>query len=276
MFNKKIYKMKKHRTAPNAIVWTAQMLEYITTHWPTSTNKQLADALGLKLTTTRAKIHELGLKRMELSYWTEPMVAYLRQHYRTCGDVELAHYYEAHYPKNKPWLRQHIEKKRRYLGLSRTEAEISAIHARNVARGRFRICNEKRWAATGISAEGTVRWWKIHKGRHAVAMIKHGGRWLPWARVMWERHVGPIPAGSNVVFKNPACTDLQLENLELLTNQQLMIRTHSYTSEALSDNYVLGSLRISPQERDLLRQVPELIELKRNLLKIKRTCKQQS
>jgi hypothetical protein len=262
----------KKRTIVNAIVWTPEMISYIKDNWHLMTNKQLADGLGLKLTTTRAKILELGFKRMELCYWSTEQTEYLLQNYKIMGDVEIAEHFENNFPKNKPWTKKHIVKKRRYLGLKHSQEELQCIFLRNKNIGRWALCAKKRWQHTGQTPDGTIRVWHAGKGRFKLPKIKIEGRWESWARATWEAANGPIPKGSNIVFKNNH-EDLTLENLELLTDQELMQRTNTYTSQSLSDNYILGQLRLPPEHKEVLRQIPEIIELKRNLLKTKRLIK---
>ncbi len=48
--------------------------------------------------------------------------------------------------------------------------------------------------------------------------------WVFVHRALWEEHHGPIPRGHAVVFRNGDITDIRIENLELVTNQELMRR----------------------------------------------------
>lgn len=209
---------------------------------------------------------------MEQEYWTTDMVAYLRAHYKTVGDTELAEYFEATWPKNKPWTRKHIEKKRRYLQLSRTQRQQYRIWLRNKQNGRFKQCAANMWATRGIAAEGDIRWW--NKRGRTVPMIKVGGRFQHWARWAWEQAHGPVAVGMNVVFiQPPTPTNLTLQNLRLMTNAEVAVAIGAESSGALSDNYILGMLRLSPEQKASLKTQPELIELKRNLLKINRIIK---
>lgn len=99
------------------------------------TNPQLAKALGLRLTVTRNKMRELGLKRIEMEYWNEEMIIFLKENYKTIGDVEIAEIFQEKFPKNKPWRKQHIRKKRAYLNLHRTKKEIDDIISKNASEG---------------------------------------------------------------------------------------------------------------------------------------------
>lgn len=99
------------------------------------TNQEIADALRLKKTVVRMKAYELGLQRMQLEYWTPVMVKYLKDNYKSKGDVEIMNYFKKHYPKSKGWKRNAIHKKRKYLKLHRTEKQLANIIRKNCAKG---------------------------------------------------------------------------------------------------------------------------------------------
>jgi len=48
--------------------------------------------------------------------------------------------------------------------------------------------------------------------------------WVFVHRELWERHHGPIPRGHAVTFRNGDKQDIRIENLELLTHRELMLR----------------------------------------------------
>ena len=212
-------------------IWSDTEIAFIKTNWKKLTNKQLADGLGLTLTITRTKCYELGLRRMELEFWTKRQVSFLKKHYRAIGDQELSEIYQSKWFKNKGWSKKHIEKKRRYLRLSRTDAERKVIHQRNKIAGRFAICSIKRWIATGQAEEGEIRFWEVQPGKLAPR-IKISGKWVSWNRWAWEQHFEEIPNGMNVVFKDNT-PSLNHKTLELLTNSDLMKRNsiHNYPKE---------------------------------------------
>lgn len=56
------------------------------------------------------------------------------------------------------------------------------------------------------------------------------GKWVPLHRFIWEQNFGTIPHRMNLVFKNRNTFDCRIENLELLTNAELMKRNsfHNY------------------------------------------------
>ncbi|MCP9763828.1 HNH endonuclease signature motif containing protein [Lacihabitans soyangensis] len=258
----------------NKIAWNDEMLEVLRKNWDSKTNAELAAMLGLRLTSVRTKLYELGLKRMEMEYWTEEQVKYLKDNYLKMGDTELAEYFNNTWKKEKGWTKKHIEKKRRYLKLKRSADAKAVVHHRNKASGRLAVANRKRWEKTGVMPDGTIRYWRLRTG-HEFPFVKVDGVWKHWNRVTWEAEYGPIPAGYNVVFRNGDARDLRLENLEVLTDEELSKRNAEGGSVVLSDNYVLGIMRLPDELKEAIKGMPELIELKRNLLKTKRIIRDE-
>lgn len=262
---------------PNKHSWSLDEINFIKGFFEALTNKELADALGLKITMVRMKCYELGLKRMELEYWTNAQIKFLRSNYKRIGDKELADIFNKKWVKVKGWTHKHIEKKRKYLKLNRTQRQIAAIRQRNVEKGRFAMCPVKAWKVRGVAPENDIRYWRKDGSNEKFPVIKISGKWLHWNRWAWEREFGPVPAGMNVVFKDGNPYNRAIENLELLTHAQLSFRNSLKSSKGLSDNYIAGILsHNNPGIRKELLQDKELLETKRLQLQLNRTIKSLS
>lgn len=236
-----------------------------------SNNKQLAMFLGVKLSTLRTECYKLGLKRTEMEYFTPAQEKYLAKYYQTTGDSELAEIFQKKWPKKKGWTKKHIEKKRGYLILNRTQDQIKAIHQRNVMAGRFSICPVKAWNKRGRSPDGEIRYWSNKVTGKKYPVIKHNGKFVHWGRWAWQQHFGKIPKSKNVVFKDGNHYNITIDNLELLSNQELAQRNAEKSSRGLSDNYVAGLL--SPGDlhlRENLKECKNLIAVKRKQIHLKR------
>ena len=206
----------------NKIEFTPAQHQFLRENWQLMTNQQLADSLGMRLTRVRMELYKLGLKRMELEYWTKEQVQFLRDNYKTIGDTELAEMFNDRWNKAKGWTKKHIEKKRRYLKLQRTSSEKQTIFHRNVESGRFAICPVKAWDKRGRSEEGTVVVWRVN-GR-INEFIKVNGAYKHLSVHTWETHNGPVPKGFNVFRKDGNPLNNTIENLELITDKELQWR----------------------------------------------------
>ena len=200
------------------ILFSDNEIQFIKDNFATMTNPAIAAALGRKITTVRTTAYRLGLKRMEMEYWSPTMVQFLKDNFQLIGDVELAEFYENEWPKNKPWSKKHIEKKRRYLSLKRTPDELHKIKVRNTANGRFKLCNINRWLATGSNEIGTVVVWN-HNG-YRIAQIKTLNGYVHYNRYLWQQHYGTIPEG-NCIVKKEGCPEIPtIEFLETITRAE--------------------------------------------------------
>src|SRR3990167_2004679 len=61
----------------NRIEWTDAKIKFLKENFFAMTNAQLAEGLKLKLTIVRMKCAELGLKHIDLQYWTEEQIKFL-------------------------------------------------------------------------------------------------------------------------------------------------------------------------------------------------------
>lgn len=211
-------------TNRNKIILEPHEKQFIKNNFYKMTNKELADALGLKLTKLREFAYNMGLKRMDLQYWTPEQIQFLKDNYKTIGDTELAEIFEIKWYKSKGWTKKHIEKKRRYLNLKRTKSEIKAIKQRNIKMGRFSECAKKRWETIGEAEIGEKRVW-FTSANMPMVYIKTKKGFVPYNRWLWERKKGKIPKGCNVCIKEGADrVNFSINDLELLTNAQLSVR----------------------------------------------------
>lgn len=218
------------------ILFSDKDIQFIKDNFQRMTNDEIADALNLKKTRVRTFAYEMGLKRMEMEYWTPSQVSYLKQNYQSIGDVEIAEIFENEWPKNKAWTKKHIEKKRRYLKLKRTPIELEEIQIRNTVNGRFAICNKKRWESTGSNAIGTIVIWNT--AGYQMAHIKTATGYVHYNRWLWKKNYGEIPVNYNVVRK-AGCPEIPtIEFLEIVTKSEHAIRNkqkHDQLPQELKD-----------------------------------------
>ena len=224
------------RVVHNKIIWTDDHISFLKDRFYTLTNKQLADKLKLKITSVRTKCYSLGLKRMDLEYWTEEQIYFLKANYKAIGDTELAMMFSAKWYKQKGWSKKHIEKKRRYLKLGRNKAQIKAIHLRNVENGCFALCPVKAWEKRGITPLYTVKKWQ------KITVIKTPDGYVHYAPYLWIKHYGLIPNGM-IVRRKMEAKEISIENLELITRAENARRNNDYPTELKQTIRLLNKLK---------------------------------
>jgi hypothetical protein len=116
-----------------------------------------------------------------------------------------------------------------------------------------------------------VQYWHVRGGQYG---------WMPKHVALWEAIHGPVPKGKVVAFKDKNTLNCVLENLEILDRSQHLGRNSG--RDELTDKYVSSQLaRTSGQrgqhiDREMQQevlQVPELLEVKRNQLRLNRALK---
>jgi hypothetical protein len=63
--------------------------------------------------------------------WSKPEIAFLISHYTFMGDVEMCEKMNQHFPREQPWTRKCIAKKRVRMELFRTPDQLLAIRVEN-------------------------------------------------------------------------------------------------------------------------------------------------
>ena len=110
---------------------------FIQDNFKNMTNHQIADSLGLKKTIVRTKAYELGLQRMNLEYWSQEAIDYLKTNYKTKGNREIVRHFIEAFPKIKGWTTSHIDKKLEQLDCKRNKQDWYNIIEHNRQNGSF-------------------------------------------------------------------------------------------------------------------------------------------
>jgi len=92
-------------------------------------------------------------------------------------------------------------------------------------------------------------------------------KWVYFHRYIWEMNYGPIPPKHVLRFRNGDCLDVRISNLELISMAENAIRNQNYDSDGHMAFYVAGR---DKKLREAVKQVPELLDLKRSQIKLRR------
>lgn len=238
-------------------------ISFIKENFHKMNNRQIAKALGKTLTVVRNKCRELGLLHMELEYWTEEQIEYLKAHYKLKGDSEIAREFNKLWPKKKLWTKKHIDKKRGYLGLRRTQEEQFRIRT-----GRYLETDYADFNGLNFP-QGKKRLW-LNNGKFRW-MIKVGPVFVSMARFIWEQAHGPIPKGMKILFIDSDTSNCTLANLRLVSQADIGRIIAEKSHGKLSDGYVAGVMAFkNPEMKKILLNCPTLLEAKRQQLLLNR------
>ena len=115
--------------------------------------------------------------------------------------------------------------------------------------------------------------------KNAYILVNVGGsRYVSKHRLVWQEHHGKIPKGSNIQFKDGNVQNCDINNLYIISrSEQLQVNHKHHTSDGMIAAYLIGGKRKkTPEEIAKMKQRKELIELKRNQLKLQREIEIQT
>lgn len=185
-------------------LWTASEEEQLRTLYPDTPGPELALLFSRPLDKIYSKAARLCLKK-SLQYLASPHACRLRR-----GDnVGAAYRYpKGHVPANKGTRRP-------------------GWHAGNMKATQFKPGQMPRnWQPLGaerLSKEG-------YRQRKMTDTGYPPRDWVPVHWLLWIEHNGPIPSGHKLVFRDGNKEHIALDNLELITNADMMRRNsiHRY------------------------------------------------
>ncbi len=236
---------------PEKIAYTRKMTRFVNKNFGRLSNKEIAKAMRCSIGTVRKHCHNSGLLRMELEYWTKEQILFLKKNYTRYGDKELAEIFNKKWHKQKGWSFKHIEKKRLYLKLKRTPAQLRKIRERNKKRGCW--TNLTTWKTRHAAPNGTVRIWKNLSNKFKV--IKVEGKWVHYAHWLYIQTYGPFPKGCVVGFKDRDNMNVAAENLEAITKREHAIRNKNSIA------------KLTEEERKLAHVLKQLNQLTNQIIK---------
>lgn len=238
--------------------WSAAAEDKLRALYATESLSRLAFLLKRTPAAVKSRAGVLGLRRTDRKPWTRKEDALLRKRYATEQTADLAR--ELGRPAGSVFQRANK------LGLAKDAATIAECTRKRWRDGRHEnsraacfkpgqeppnkgVRGRKGWAP-GRMAEGQFR--KGERRGVAVKLYKpvgtervskdgyrevkiHDGlplqsRWRAVHLVEWEKVNGRIPKGHALVFVNGNKADIRLDNLQLLTRRELMLRNtlHRY------------------------------------------------
>lgn len=263
-------------------VWTPELDRKLRKLWPTMFGKDVAVEMGMTLAAVQGRAKKLKLRKSAdfKTIWTKEELDQFIGEYPDKFNTELA----AMFGKNV----KAIEAKAGALKLRKSPAFWARLAERPNA-GRFKE-GQKSWNAgkkINVRNDGTrfkkgnvphntkadkVVTLRFFHDRPELFIRVALGKWIRLAHYVFQEYYGEIPKGCVIRHKNENHLDCRLENLECLTKYENAIRNSGHVE--LTEGFVLKTLSRDRATRSAIQEnLPELIELKRTSIKIKRALK---
>jgi hypothetical protein len=220
-------------------------------------NKEIAIELKIKEHSVRNFIHLHKLRQANWDHYSEEETQYIKDNYISLSYTEIG--------KVLGRSKDSIKARCEHLNLKRTEKQSKAIQKRSCSKSYFKKGNlpgntlydgaiTERTDSGGI----TYKYIRISKAE-----------WIQLHIYNWEKKYGPVPSNMILRCKDGNQLNCEPSNWELIdraTNLEL-----NSGSKTLEDNYIIAKLsHRNPELKKIVSQFPELIELKRQQLKLRR------
>jgi hypothetical protein len=257
---------------------------FLEANYQQKNNEQLAKALGVRPFAIRRRLEELGLTRRRLP---RRITDYIQKHYATQTQSEIARalglpVYTVKNYAIRAGLRKGPSTATRFKKGQDPWNKGIPFKPPGSEKGQFKKGNLPHNTKAGDGCI-TVRFANSKKSLPYQYIRLGLGKWRELHRHLWEQAHGPIPRGHLVVFRNGNTLDCRLENLELITLRENADRNRNPEKARaknplvnLSDNYVAFMMAGKREEKELREEIkkhPELLELGRMNMKLKREIK---
>ena len=271
-------------------VFRPEEIEFILNNYPEHGAAYVAEQLGKKASQIKTYASNHHLYRINFYHvWTDPELEKLTNefpHRRTdliAAELGLAY----HLVSNQAYR----------MKLKKTDVFLSSPEC-NRLDGRKGSCTRFKKGHTpvnkGVTMSDELRekvkhtWFELghepvqtkYDGYISTRIDSHGhpyqyirvekGRFEQLHRHNWEKVNGPIPEGMILRSKDGDSLNCEPDNWELVDRAEHLGKNSG--RDELTDNYILAKLtHRAPELKPVFAEMPELIEYKRNQIKLKRT-----
>lgn len=221
-------------------------------------NKEIAEKLNIPERKVQVYAWNYKLRPSAWENYSKKDENFIRENYTRMSNAEMAKEIERSVDS--------IHSKLQLLGLKRTAKQRKAIFLRTAPHTLFQKGDlpattlydgaiTERTDSCGI----TYKYIRISKANWAMLHVYN-----------WEKKYGPVPQGKILRCKDGNQLNCDPENWELVTRLEHLEMNSG--RKDLNDKYIIDNLsRRHPEMKPIVTQFPELIEVKRQQLKLRRT-----
>jgi len=182
---------------PEKKKWSKEQDSILMKLYPDNDSKDVAVKLGKSLQSVYARANLLGCKKS-----SEKIRQMAREEYSKNTGFVGRQFKKGHKPANKG-------KKR--------EEYMTAEGIEKCKKFEFK----KGMRSVNLKPIGTIR---AGKDRTLMIKVKNPRSWMLLSHVVWMKYYGPVPKGYNILYKDRNPKNIKIENLEMVSNSELMLR----------------------------------------------------
>jgi len=202
-------------------IWTQKEIDTLKQLYPNTRTDIIASNLGLEIYKVYGKANALGLKKSE-QFLLSP----------DCGRLYKGHVkgYNTRFKKGQ--IPQNKGKK------------MSPEQYEKCSKTMFKKGNKPH----NTKFDGCLSIRRDKRTNRAYLYIRLSeGKWDEYHRYLWEKENGKIPEGFKLVFKDGNTSNMAIDNLELVSDQELMRRNtiHRYPDDLKSA--IIGLRKLKKQ-----------------------------
>lgn len=179
--------------------WTEKERQKLRELWPDTPSIEVAEALGRTLGSVQAQAGLMKLKK------SKKYLASLAQNEKFLEARKNTRFEKG----KKAWNK----------GMSITDF-MSPESIANSKKTRFKKGHEPH----NTKSDGMISIRGTKEGRPMKYIRIEKAKWKPLHRYTWEKENGKVPKGFNIVFKDGDPMNCKIENLEIVSNEDLMLR----------------------------------------------------
>jgi HNH endonuclease len=277
--------------------WSQKDVQFILDNYKTMDNFELADALSKTYGQVKTKVSNMKLNRgkewkrkcqakwnaksKNCFNWTPERLEYLKENINLIPSKQIAKMFgcsetvirlkckNANIHPTPDALKTFIEDSRFSIGHIPANKGKKGISPPGSVATQFK----KGSVPKNTLHDGAITVRKNHKKGIQIKYIRISpGNWLELKNYLWVQHHGPIPKQHVVRFKNGKTMDVRIENLECISKAENARRNRNLDA----DTCIASFISRDPEVKKELLKRPEILDLKREQLKLRRSINEHS
>lgn len=254
MVSNKVKRMKLKRIG---FFMTDEQKQFILNNYKSLSINEICEQANVKHFQVYTFLSRQGIKLSEHNPYTDAEEQIIRDNFSTLSNDEIGLLINR--------TGESVHSKAQTLKLKRTRAAVEKI--------RERICSHTYFSKghiphnTKTDGEITIRVFNGKSQKHVRISMAY---WVPLQIFNWEQVNGSVPEGMVLRCISGDTLDCMPNNWELISRSEHLEKNAG--RDTLEDKYITNLLAHKNRElRPMIAEMPELIELKRNQIKMRRT-----